>query len=167
MNLCSPVTMDWVHSTEPSWVFINTVEIDASCAQTFFCLCDPDAWPQFFPGMVSVKWTSPDPKKVGTTRTVVFDSGLSVAEEFLVWEENKRYAFRFFGMSKPYFEAGVEDYVLDELDGGCRCKFTYKVYIKPLLFLRLVSCLGVKSSQARNFAAATLSFQKFVNNKFK
>jgi hypothetical protein len=93
--------------------------------------------------------------------------GLAVAEEFLVWEDDKRYAFRFVGLSKPFFEAGIEDFVLDELDEGKRCKFTYKVYIKPFLFLRLVGYLGVKSSQERNFAAATISFQKFVENKFK
>ena len=107
--------MSFCESSDASWVFINEVEIEATCKQAFFYLCDAASWPKFFPNMSELKWTSDDPKRVGTTRTVVV-SGIVIDEQFLVWEDDKRYAFRFVKMSNPLlFLAGIEDYVLEGL----------------------------------------------------
>ena len=56
------------------WTFRNEVEVDGDIATVFKILEDGAQWPLWYPKMKSVNWTSPDPKKVGTTRSVLLGS---------------------------------------------------------------------------------------------
>jgi hypothetical protein len=82
-----------------------------------------------------VVWTGPEPKGVGTTRTVTLTT-MTVYEHFLAWDRGRRFAFRFEGSSLPLCRAGVEDYRLEDLGGG-RTRFHYGVYLEPSLVVRL------------------------------
>ena len=56
------------------WAFTNEVEVDCDIAAVFKILEDGEKWPQWYPKMRKVVWTSPDPKNVGSTRTAQLGS---------------------------------------------------------------------------------------------
>lgn len=112
--------------------------------------------------MKSVIWTSKEPKKVGTTRTVNVNN-IIINEYFLIWEENKRFSFRFDSIEKSSpFKAGLEDYILEEMPNG-NTRLTYAVYIEPSFIIGLCSCIS-KKNISKMFYDASLSFQNHINN---
>lgn len=132
---CKAVELDFIRAAPLRYE--NVVEVDATPEKVFDVFADGESWPRWFPGIRKVVWTTPEPKGVGTTRTVTL--GLAtVYEHFLVWDRGKRFTFRFVGASKPLFRAGIEDYRLDDLGGG-RTRFTYGVYLDPSLLVRALS----------------------------
>lgn len=96
-------------------------------------LLDAEAWTEWLP-ITKVTWTSPQPFRDGTTRTV--EVGAMVIEEyFFLWEEGRRMAFRFDKSSLP-ISAGVEDYEIVDVLGGCELRWTGRASaIFPLGFL--------------------------------
>jgi hypothetical protein len=62
---------------------------------------------------------------------------VTVHERFLVWDPGRRFTFRFEGVSLPLFDAGVEDYWLEDLSEG-RCRLTYTVCVEPTPAVRLL-----------------------------
>jgi ribosome-associated toxin RatA of RatAB toxin-antitoxin module len=105
------------------------VDIPVQPNQLFEILEDAEAWPRWLTAITKVVWTSPDPKGVGTTRTVEIGHAFVANEEFICWETNQRMAFRFAGCSRPIFRAFAEDYRIESADGGCR--LTWSVLIRP------------------------------------
>jgi len=154
---CEPVGIDFI-KTAP-FKFVNVVDLDASPAAVFDILADGESWVQWFKEIQDVDWTSPEPKGVGTTRTVTLDS-VTVDEYFLIWEPAKRFTFRFTGASKPLFKAGLEDYLMEDLGEG-RTRFTYAVYLKPVLLLRLLAPL-TRLIFGRMFKAGAAGLQRYV-----
>lgn len=130
---CQPVGLDFIDRA--AYRFENTVELEASPEAVFDTFADGESWPRWFDGIKRVVWTSPEPKGVGTTRTVTLTT-MTVDERFLAWERGRRFAFRFEGCSLPLCLAGVEDYRLEDLGGG-RTRFFYGVYLDPTLVVRL------------------------------
>ncbi len=86
-------------------------------------LLDGPAWTEWLP-ITKVTWTSPEPFKVGTTRTVEIGDQ-QVEETFFAWEDNRRMAFRFERSSLPV-SAAVEDYVIKPTDTGCELHWSGK-----------------------------------------
>lgn len=91
-------------------------------------LLDKDAWTEWLP-ITKVDWTSPKPYGVGTTRTVEIGSNI-VDETFIIWEEGRRMAFRFDRSGFPV-KAGVEDYHIVDVPGGCELQWTCRM--EPIL----------------------------------
>jgi hypothetical protein len=79
---------------------------------------------------LSVKWTSPRPFAVGTTRQASVFGALKVQEHFFIWEEGRRYAFYGTNMNLPLFTRLAEDYVVEPV-GPDACTFTWRVGIEP------------------------------------
>jgi hypothetical protein len=78
-----------------------------------------------------IRWTSPPPFGVGTTRNARALGGLSTSHEyFFIWEEGRRHAFYFTSGNLPVFTSLAEDYLV-EPDGDDRCRFTWRVGITP------------------------------------
>ena len=99
----------------------------------FEVFADGESWPRWYPAIEGVVWTSPEPKGVGTTRTVTLwvpPLKVTVHEHFLAWDPGQRFTFRFEAVSLPLFRAGIEDYRLDDLSDG-RCRLTYLVCLEP------------------------------------
>jgi len=130
---CQPVGLDFIDRA--AWRFENTVDLEASPEAVFDIFADGESWPRWFDGIRRVVWTSPEPKGVGTTRTVTLTT-MTVDEHFLAWERGKRFAFRFEASSLPLCTAGVEDYRLEDLGSG-RSRFSYGVYLDPTFVARL------------------------------
>ena len=82
---------------------------------------------------LSVRWTSPRPFGVGTTRAVKVLGGLSAGEEhFFIWEEGRRCAFYFRYANLPVFKSLAEDYLVEPDDTG-RCRLTWRIGVTPSL----------------------------------
>jgi ribosome-associated toxin RatA of RatAB toxin-antitoxin module len=117
------------------------VEIPVRPDQLFEILEDAEAWPRWLTAITKVVWSSPDPKGVGTTRTVEIKGAFMADEEFIGWETNRRMAFRFARCSRRVFRAFAEDYRITPTDNGCR--LTWSVLIRPRgIPERLVKLMG-------------------------
>jgi carbon monoxide dehydrogenase subunit G len=104
--------------------FRNSVDLAVTPEQLFEALGDAESWPRWAPVIKKVTWTSPEPRGVGTTRTVDMRGGIVGNEEFLAWEPFTRMAFRFNECSSRAVAAFAEDYRVEVIPGGCRLTWT-------------------------------------------
>ncbi len=154
---CRPVGLDFIEGA--AYRFENVVELDAAPEAVFDIFADGESWPCWFDEIKRVVWTSPEPKGVGTTRTVTLTT-MTVYEYFLAWERGRRFAFRFEGSSLPLCRAGVEDYRLEDLGGG-RTRFLYGVYLEPSLVVRLAGPIA-RAQFSGMFRRATEGLRTYV-----
>ena len=154
---CRSVGLDFIERA--TWRFENTTELDAPPDVVFDIFADGESWPRWFDGIRRVVWTSPEPKGVGTTRTVTLTT-MTVDEYFLAWERGRRFAFRFEGATMPLCVAGIEDYRLEDLGGG-RTRFAYGVYLEPSLVGKLVSPIA-RAQLGSMFRRATEGLRAYV-----
>jgi len=83
-----------------------------------------------------IRWTSPRPFGVGTTRRAKTLGGLAVGDAyFFVWEEGGRQAFYFTRYNLPVFTSFAEDYVVEPV-GTDGCRFTWRIALTPTPFGR-------------------------------
>jgi hypothetical protein len=122
MHPCERVDLDFIDSA-PSR-FRNSVDLAITPEQLFEVLADAESWPRWATVITKVTWTSPEPRGVGTTRTVDMRGGIIGSEEFLSWEPFTRMAFRFNECSTRAVAAFAEDYRVEVIPGGCRLTWT-------------------------------------------
>ena len=78
-----------------------------------------------------VRWTSPRPFGVGTTREVKALWGANVLRErYFRWEEGRRQTFYAAESSSPLFKSLAEDYLV-EPRGEDACRLTWTVAVEP------------------------------------
>ncbi|MCV7368755.1 MxaD family protein [Mycolicibacterium duvalii] len=153
MPACERVDLSFVE-TAP-FRFVSTVELPITPEQLFEVLADAQSWPQWATVITDVTWTSPEPRGVGTTRTVTMRGGIVGDEEFLAWEPFRHMAFRFNEASRGGIAAFAEDYRVVRTPGGCH--LTWVMAMKPAgLAARVGMTLG------RPLMGAV--FQKFLYN---
>ena len=160
--ICEPVGLDFIDSPRAIWRFENVVELEATPETVFDIFADGESWPRWFEDIRQVTWTSPEPKGVGTTRTVVLTT-MTVYEHFLAWERGRRFTFRFTGSTLPLCRAGIEDYRLDDLGNG-RTRFVYGVYLAPTFLAQLVGPI-MKLQFTRMFRKAAEGLRSYVTTK--
>jgi Polyketide cyclase / dehydrase and lipid transport len=82
-----------------------------------------------------VRWTSPRPFGVGTTRTVKSLKGANVINEyFFRWEEGRRKSFYVVDSSAPLFKRFAEDYNVEPTsDDSCRFTWTIAYESRPAM----------------------------------
>jgi polyketide cyclase/dehydrase/lipid transport protein len=132
MHPCERVDLDFIDNA-PS-VLRNSVDLAITPEQLFEVLADAESWPRWAPVITKVTWTSPEPRGVGTTRTVKM-RGIVGDEEFIAWEPFTHMAFRFNECSTRYTAAFAEDYRVQAIPGGCR--LTWTMAMKPVGTARL------------------------------
>lgn len=159
MPACQSVDMNYLE-TAPVKI-INSVDVSATPEQIFAVFEDENSWPKWFTGIVGVEWTSPKPFGVGTTRTVNLGA-LKVYENFIHWEENKRFAFYFTKTNLPFVKALLEDYQLEVIDSNTT-RFTHIVAYQPAFPLSFLGPLG-KAALNRNFKKAANSLVRFMKS---
>jgi hypothetical protein len=118
MHPCEKVGVEFV-DTAP-YRFSNSVDLNITPEQVFEVMADASSWPRWAKVITKVTWTSPPPYGPGTTRTVDMLGGLVATEEFLLWEEHSRIAFRFNEASEKTIRAFAERYDILRTDTGCR-----------------------------------------------
>jgi hypothetical protein len=87
------------------------------------------------PAIEEVKWTSPRPFGVGTTREVVAPGGSAVRERYFRWDEGRSHAFFVYESALPIFRRFAEDYVVEP--DRAETLFTWTVAIEPKNAFRL------------------------------
>lgn len=90
--------------------------IQAPAATVFRFLEDAAVWKEFLD--IDVEWTTPEPRGVGTTRTITANNQ-QVDETFLVWERGRRMVFRFDRCTLPLRAFAEAWAVTDADDGSC------------------------------------------------
>jgi uncharacterized protein YndB with AHSA1/START domain len=110
--------------------YVNSVVIDAPAAQVWAALEDASAWPRWAKAIKHVEWTSRPPFGVGTTRTVQMIGRMTVSEEFIVWEPERKMGFRFNDATMNGVGAFAELYTLDEQPPG-RTRVTWVMAMRP------------------------------------
>ncbi|MGD9621938.1 MAG: SRPBCC family protein [Mycolicibacterium sp.] len=124
---CERVGLDFVDRAP--YRFVSTVDLAITPEQLFEVLADATSWPHWAGVITKVTWTSPEPRGVGTTRTVDMRGGITADEEFLAWAPFTRMAFRFNESTTAAVAAFAEDYhVLPTATG---CHLTWIMAIKP------------------------------------
>ena len=84
-----------------------------------------------------LRWTSPPPYGVGTTRQGQMMGGMTTLDEyFFIWEEGRRCAFYGTQITIPVFKSFAEDYVVAP-EGADHCRFTWRIAVTPSRFGRL------------------------------
>jgi hypothetical protein len=97
---------------------------------------------QFWPDLVDnplrwcrglkIRWTSPRPFGVGTTRHVGVLGLIQADEHFFLWDEGVRFAFHFTRCNLPLFRRLGEYYEVTPT-GPNTCTFTWKIAVEPTL----------------------------------
>jgi carbon monoxide dehydrogenase subunit G len=150
---CERVDLAFIDSAP--FRFVSTVELTINPEQLFEVLSDAESWPRWATVITKVTWTSPEPRGVGTTRTVHMRGGIVGDEEFLAWEPFTHMAFRFNEASTSSIAAFAEDYNVVPTVNGCH--LTWVMAMKPN---------GVAARLGMRLGRPVMSrmFQKFLYN---
>ena len=124
---CKKVGLEFIDSAP--YRFVSTVDLAITPEQLFDVLADEASWPHWASVITKVTWTSPEPRGVGTTRTVDMRGGITGHEEFLVWEPYTRMAFRFNESTTSSVAAFAEDYRVVPTATGCH--LTWIMALEP------------------------------------
>ncbi|GAS92036.1 SRPBCC family protein [Mycolicibacterium brisbanense] len=124
---CERVDLDFIDSAP--FRFVSTVDLAITPEQLFEVLADETSWPHWATVITNVEWTSPEPRGVGTTRTVSMRGHITGNEEFLAWEPFSHMAFRFNTSTSDAISAFAEDYRVVETTDGCH--LTWVMAMKP------------------------------------
>lgn len=135
--------------------FVSTVDLAITPEQLFEVLGDAESWPHWATVITKVTWTSPEPRGVGTTRTVDMRGGITGHEEFLAWEPHSRMAFRFNQSTSGSISAFAEDYRVVRTPRGCH--LTWVMAMKPNGIAARIGILVGKP-------VMTWMFQRFLHN---
>jgi hypothetical protein len=127
MHQCEHVDLDFIDNAP--FRFVSAVDLNITPEQLFEVLADAESWPQWATAITRVIWTSPEPRGVGTTRTVHMRGGIVGNEEFLAWEPFTHMAFRFNEASSSAIAAFAEDYRVVQTATGCQ--LTWVMAMKP------------------------------------
>ncbi len=114
---CEHVDLEFIAAAP--FRFVSTVDLAVTPEQLFDVLADAESWPQWATVITKVVWTSPEPRGVGTTRTVSMRGGIVGNEEFLAWEPFSHMAFRFNESNSNAIAAFAEDYRVVPTPDGC------------------------------------------------
>ncbi|VEG42475.1 polyketide cyclase/dehydrase and lipid transport [Mycolicibacterium flavescens] len=153
MQQCERVDLDFVENAP--FRFVSTVDLAITPEQLFDVLADAESWPHWATVITEVTWTSPEPRGVGTTRTVKMRGGIVGDEEFLAWEPYSHMAFRFNEASTGSIGAFAEDYRVVRTPQGCH--LTWVMAMKPN---------GAAARIGMTFGGPVMGwlFQKFLYN---
>lgn len=150
---CERVELDFIDRAP--FRFVSTVDLAITAEQLFEVLSDETSWPHWATVITNVEWTSPEPRGVGTTRTVTMRGHIVGDEEFLAWEPFSRMAFRFNTSTSNAISAFAEDYRVVETDDGCH--LTWVMAMKP-------SGLAGRLGMTMGRPVMAWLFQRFLHN---
>ena len=150
---CERVELDFIDRAP--FRFVSTVDLAITPEQLFEVLADETSWPHWATVITKVEWTSPEPRGVGTTRTVTMRGHITGDEEFLAWEPFTHMAFRFNTSTSNAISAFAEDYRVVETPEGCH--LTWVMALQPS---GLSGRLGMTLGQP----VMAWMFQRFLHN---
>ncbi len=150
---CERVDLSFI--AEAPFRFVSTVDLAITPEQLFEVLGDAESWPHWATVITKVTWTSPEPRGVGTTRTVSMRGNIVGSEEFLAWAPYSHMAFRFNDSTTNSIGAFAEDYRVTETAGGC-----HLVWVMAMKPAGLAARLGMELGKP----VMSWLFQRFLHN---
>jgi carbon monoxide dehydrogenase subunit G len=150
---CEKVALDFI-DTAP-FRFVSKVDLAITPEQLFDVLGDAESWPHWATVITKVVWTSPEPRGIGTTRTVSMRGNIVGDEEFIAWDPYSHMAFRFNQSTSNAISAFAEDYRVVETAEGCH--LTWVMAMKPS---GVAGKLGMTTGQP----VMGWLFQRFLHN---
>lgn len=122
----TPRTLEWIDQAPVR--ASRSRRIAQPPATVWAAVADHASWPSWFRGLTRVE-PGPVAEGVGGTRTVVVGP-VSVEEEFLAWEPERRFAFTVTRSSAPGLRSMVEDLRITP-EGDRACTVTYTMALEP------------------------------------
>lgn len=120
--------------------YVNSVDLPVPPEQTWAALTADEtlSWSSVVTGL---RWTSPRPFGVGTTREVTLLRLITARERYYRWDEGRRKTFTAVQASVPGLRRLAEDYVVEPTPTGSRFIWTVALEPGPALkpFLRLTN----------------------------
>lgn len=150
---CKRVELDFIDRAP--FRFVSTVELAITPEELFEVLADETSWPHWATVITNVEWTSPEPRGIGTTRTVTMRGNIVGDEEFLAWEPFSHMAFRFNTSTSNAISAFAEDYRVVPTGQGCH--LTWVMAMKP-------SGLAGRVGMTLGKPIMAWLFQRFLHN---
>src|SRR6185295_15649122 len=123
--------------------YVNSVDVPVSPEQTWAALTADETLVSWTPLVTGLRWTSPRPFSVGTTREVTILWMIAARERYYRWEEASRMTFAAVQTSVPGLRRLAEDYVVEPTPVGSRLVWTVALEPRRILspFLHLMSPL--------------------------
>lgn len=116
--------------TEASELFRYPARFAASPERVWASLASDASLSAWGLGVQSLRWTSPRPFGVGTTREVVLPlRAMTIREEFTRWDEGRGYAFYVREANRPGLRSFAENYELEPDGDGTL--FTWTIALEP------------------------------------
>ena len=144
---------------------VNTVEIAATPDQIWSALEDASAWPRWAGVITNVEWTSPQPYRVGTTRTVTMVGRMVGYEEFIVWEPYRRMGFRFNEATTNGVRAFAERYNIDPIS-PTHTRVTWVMAMAPTGISKLIVPV-TKMPMRLAFGRMLRKFGRLVESEYR
>ncbi len=115
------------------------IEVDVDARDLWAALTDPSTWCDWFPDMRSCEATTSDGRGLGATRQVRVGA-LFVDETFVVWEEERAWAFTVTRTNLPLARHMFEGVELEPIGatGAPRTRLTYTGAFTPHWLMRPV-----------------------------
>ncbi|MFN0026964.1 MAG: SRPBCC family protein [Acidimicrobiales bacterium] len=114
----------------------EAVVVDAAASRVWPAFAEASAWTEWFASVRTVRYTSPEPHGMGSTR-FVHVGGFKVHEEILAFDVNERFAFCVVKANLPLLKAMVEVITLTPAGDGTRVTYRQALdpqpWIKPVL----------------------------------
>lgn len=119
--------------------YVNSVEIPVPADRTWAALTADDTLVSWTALVTGLRWTSPRPFGVGTTREVTMVRLITAGERYYRWDEGRRKNFTGVQASVRGLRRLAEDYVVESTPTGSRFIWTLALEpgpaLKPLLRL--------------------------------
>jgi len=161
------VGLDYLEQS--SKVIATEFNVKAPVDFAFKVFGEADAWVHSFKSIEKVVWTTSPPHKKGARRTIDLKVPgqpiLSIDEEFIAWEDNKRFSFYFKESSRRVFAAMVEDYQFSEGPNGST-NVNWRLAYEGAGIYRLVFKFLV-SQVAKDNVVAMENFKALIEQRFE
>ena len=130
--------------------YVNSVDVPVSPEQVWAALTADETLVSWSPLVTGLRWTSPRPFSVGTTREVTVLRLITARERYYRWDEGKRMTFTGVQASVRGLRRLAEDYVVVPTPAGSRFVWTLALepspILKPLLHLtNPISSMAIRS----------------------
>lgn len=146
-----------------------TANIKAPVDFAFKIFEDADAWVHCFKSILRVDWTTEPPHHKGTTRTIDLKIPgqplLTIDEEFVEWEQNKRFSFYFKRSNRKVFSAIIEDYKFSEGTNGST-DIVWDLAFEGAGILRFIFKL-IKGQVQKDNQEALDNFKAYIEEKYQ
>lgn len=161
LHPCEHVGLDFIDTASNR--FSNSVDLAITPEQLFEVLADADSWPRWAKVITRVTWTTPEPRGVGTMRTVDMRGGLVGAEEFIAWQEHTLLAFRFNEASEKRIKAFAERYDVVPTPEGCRLTWTLAMEVTGVARFTLAPSKPLLNAGFRRFLK---NLRRYTDERF-